>query len=81
LTANWSRARQLAEDGDVLVLASTSIVHQFAAAGAVNEYRLLVFPTAIGTGQPLIAASAELKLTSAESAGPAVLLRYSTGAE
>src|SRR4051812_31477504 len=71
---------QLRAIGDVVVIGSTSVVHQLAAAGVVDEYRLLVFPTVLGAGERLFAdgVPADLQLTSADSAGPLALLRYET---
>ena len=61
---------------DVLVLGSTSVVHALAAADAVDEYRLLVIPTALGAGERLFLAPVDLQLTSIETVGEAVLARY-----
>ena len=41
---------RVARERDVVVAGSTSIVHTLAAPDAVDEYRLLVFPAAIGAG-------------------------------
>ena len=41
---------------DVVVFGSTSVVHALAAADAVDEYRLLVIPTALGAGERLFVA-------------------------
>jgi hypothetical protein len=43
------------------------------------EYRVLLFPTALGDGIPLFspkAAPVQLRLVSAEASGPAILARY-----
>ncbi|HTW97564.1 MAG TPA: dihydrofolate reductase family protein [Acidimicrobiales bacterium] len=64
---------------DIVVAGSVSIVHALAAADLVDEYRLLVFPTALGEGARLFAAETaptHLRLLSADAAGQAVLLRY-----
>jgi dihydrofolate reductase len=63
---------------DVVVIGSTSVVHQLAVAGVVDEYRLLVFPTVVGAGERLFAKGVpvDLELASADTAGPLVLLRY-----
>lgn len=67
---------QLAEERDVVVIGSTSIAKQLAAAGTVGEYRLITFPTAIGDGERLFDAPADLKLASVDDAGPATLTTY-----
>ncbi|MDQ1633030.1 MAG: hypothetical protein QOC80_3002, partial [Frankiaceae bacterium] len=36
---------RLSQDRDVVVIGSISVVHELAAAGAVDQYRLLTFPT------------------------------------
>jgi dihydrofolate reductase len=66
----------LTREQDVVVLGSTSVVHALAAADAVDEYRLLVIPTALGAGERLFVAPVDLQLTSIEAVGEAVLARY-----
>jgi riboflavin biosynthesis pyrimidine reductase len=66
----------LTREQDVVVVGSTSVVHALAAADAVDEYRLLVIPTALGAGERLFVAPVDLQLTSIETAGEAVLARY-----
>jgi len=67
---------ELTQTQDVVVIGSTSIVHALAAADAVDEYRLLVVPAALGSGKPLFATPADLQLTSVESTGELFLARY-----
>ena len=67
---------ELTRTRDVVVIGSTSIVHALAAADAVDEYRLLVVPAALGSGKPLFATPADLQLTSVESTGELFLARY-----
>jgi dihydrofolate reductase len=71
---------ELTREHDVVVMGSTSVVHTLAAADAVDEYRLLVVPTALGAGARLFVAPVDLQLTSIETAGQAVLARYDCAA-
>lgn len=64
---------RLAADHDVAVIGSTSVVRTLDAAGCIDEYRLITFPTIIGEGVRLLDASAEFELVSVEPAGPATL--------
>ena len=66
----------LTREQDVVVMGSTSVVHALAAADAVDEYRLLVIPTALGAGERLFVAPVDLQLTSIETVGEAFLARY-----
>jgi riboflavin biosynthesis pyrimidine reductase len=52
------------------------VVHALAAADAVDEYRLLVVPTALGAGRRLFVAPVDLRLVAVEVVGEAVLARY-----
>jgi dihydrofolate reductase len=61
---------------DVLVLGSGSVVDQLAAAGLVDEFRLMVFPTVLGRGRRLFSSDAapiDLQLTLSEDVGAGVL--------
>lgn len=64
------------EQDVVVVVGSTSVVHALTAADAVDEYRLLVIPTALGAGERLFVTPVDLQLTSIETVGQAVLARY-----
>jgi dihydrofolate reductase len=72
-------ARALAERGDVIVAGSVSIARALADQGLVDEYRLLTFPTVVGTGTRLFPDGApltNLTCVAAVQAGPAVLATY-----
>jgi dihydrofolate reductase len=67
------------EQRDVIVTGSLSVVHALQDQDLIDEYRLLTFPTILGTGERLFPAGrppAYLECCSAEQAGPAVLSRY-----
>jgi dihydrofolate reductase len=65
-------------DVDVAVIGSADVARQLGAAGLVDEYRLLVLPTVVGTGQRLFAdgQTADLCLVAADVVDTGVLLRY-----
>ena len=67
------------ERREVMVTGSLSVVHTLMAEDLVDEYRLLTFPTILGSGERLFPAGrppAYLECLSAERAGAAVLARY-----
>ncbi|MEU4346402.1 dihydrofolate reductase family protein [Streptomyces sp. NPDC023838] len=67
------------ERRDVVVSGSLSVVDRLMAADMVDEYRLLTFPTILGTGRRLFPADgphAELKCLATEQVGAAVLTHY-----
>jgi dihydrofolate reductase len=67
------------EPRDVIIMGSLSVVHALLAEDLIDEYRLLTFPTILGTGERLFPAggpSAYLECLSAEQSGAAVLARY-----
>jgi len=67
------------QERDIVIAGSLSVVHALMAADLVDEYRLLTFPTIVGTGERLFPAdgrSAYLECRSAEQIGAAVLTRY-----
>ena len=55
---------------DVVVIGSGSVVGELAGDDLIDEYRLLIFPTAIGDGRRLFCGSARLALVSAQAFGP-----------
>jgi dihydrofolate reductase len=70
-------------DRDLVVAGSASVAHALMDADLVDEYRLLVFPTVVGEGARLFEhgrTCTDLRLASAQAAGPAVLLVYSRAA-
>jgi dihydrofolate reductase len=67
------------ERRDVIIMGSLSVVHALLRADLVDEYRLLTFPSILGTGERLFPAGgrpAQLECLSAEQSGPVVLSRY-----
>jgi dihydrofolate reductase len=87
-TSAWANSQVLKGDvveavrrqtRDVIVAGSQSVVRALMAADLIDEYRLLIFPTALGTGDPLFPASGPpvyLDTVSVEQSGPAILARY-----
>jgi dihydrofolate reductase len=72
------------EERDVIIMGSPSVVHALMAAGLIDEYWLLTFPTTLGTGERLFPAGgppAYLECLSAEQVGPTVLTRYGRAAD
>lgn len=84
----WANSRLLEGDvadavrherRDVIVTGSLSVVRTLMAEDLVDEYRLLTFPTVLGTGERLFPAGGlprYLECLSAGRAGAAVLARY-----
>ena len=75
--------RERKQSGDIVVAGSASIVRALAAADLVDEYRLLVFPLVLGSGERVFpdgAQPADLALMAAETAGPTVRLTYARAA-
>ena len=71
------------ERRDVIITGSPGVVHALMAEDLVDEYRLLTFPTILGTGERLFPAGgppAYLECLSAEPVGAAVLTRYGRAA-
>jgi dihydrofolate reductase len=66
-------ARQESDHRDVVIIGSGTLVDQFVSSGAVDEYRLRVFPTATGAGRSLFRGGCQLDLVSSERMGPTTL--------
>lgn len=90
--ATWSNSRALAGDvvaasralaaeHDAVVIGSTSLVRQLATAGAVDEYRLLTFPSFLGSGTRLFETPVDLELAASETTGPLTLSTYRPAAD
>lgn len=71
-----SGVSRIAQDQDVVVIGSLSVVRELAAANAIDEYRLLTFPTAVGDGARLFTQPTELSLVSVDMVGQATLATY-----
>ena len=59
-------------DGDILVAGSATLARSLAALGLVDEYRLMVFPIALGSGKQLfggVETPVALRLVSAKALG------------
>ena len=71
--------RERKQAHDIVVAGSASIVRALAADDLVDEYRILVFPLVLGTGERLFpdgSQPADLALATAETVGSAVRLVY-----
>jgi dihydrofolate reductase len=67
------------EHRDVIIAGSLSLVHALMVENLIDEYRLLIFPTALGDGERLFPAGGPpeyLDCLEAERAGAAILARY-----
>jgi dihydrofolate reductase len=80
VAAEVARIRD-AHDGDVLVNGSAQLVQALARDDLVDEYRLMVFPVALGEGKRMFAADGEpvrLRLAGTQPVGPdgVIVLTY-----
>ena len=84
----WANSTRLAGDlrsavrseltnRDVILIGSVSVLRELQAHGLVDEYRILTFPSVVGSGERLFADHAfELSCVGVEQVGSAVLTRY-----
>jgi dihydrofolate reductase len=66
-------------DGDILVNGSVQLCEELIAKGLVDEMRLMVFPTVLGTGKRLFGEAGEataMKLVSSKPAAETLILIY-----
>src|SRR6516165_3863730 len=87
-TAAWANSKAVdgdiidavkREQRDVVIMGSLSLVHTLMGNDLIDEYRLLTFPTMLGTGERLFPTDcppAHLELVSAAQLGPTVLSEY-----
>jgi dihydrofolate reductase len=78
LVATVSRLRE-EPGGDVLVNGSAQLVEALRANDLVDEYRLMVFPTVLGSGKRLFEGGADasaLRLADSKPAGDCLILIY-----
>jgi dihydrofolate reductase len=69
-------------DGDLVVYGSLRVIAALQQLGAVDEYHLLIHPTAIGEGKALFAAPTRLQLHAVETFPSGVtLMRYTTATD
>ncbi|WP_198955087.1 dihydrofolate reductase family protein [Kineosporia sp. R_H_3] len=71
--------QRLRAERDVVVIGSVGIVHELTARDLVDEFRVVVLPTVLGTGRRLFTGPAgadDLELESVERSGQGALLRY-----
>ena len=87
-TAAWENSRAAdgdiidavkCEQRDVVIMGSLSLVHTLMGNDLIDEYRLLTFPTILGSGErlfPTDCSPAHLELVSAGQIGATVLSQY-----
>jgi dihydrofolate reductase len=70
--------RRRISEQDIVVIGSLGVAQHLMQADLVDEYRLLVFPTVLGTGRRLFASPlpGDLRLISAAQSGAGALLSY-----
>lgn len=75
----WARAESA--ERDVVVVGSSTLVASFIEAGTVDEFRLRIFPTAVGAGRRLFPHGHRLELVDTQRMGPTVLAILTTEQE
>ena len=87
-TAAWANSQAVDGDlidtvkrerQDVIIMGSLSLAHTLMRNDLIDEYRLLTFPSILGTGErlfPVDGPPTELDLVSAAQIGPTVLAQY-----
>jgi len=68
---------------DVVIIGSASLVRELVRQDRVDEYRISILPTVVGSGTRLfegLAAPRDMRLVSVEKKGAAALLRYERAA-
>ena len=91
--SSWSNSKLLdgdladyvrSESRDLIVIGSLSVIRALQEADLVDEYRLVTFPSVVGTGGALFPAGAtpqHLQLVSSKQSGPVTLATFQRESE